>query len=116
MILQTRQKKALLATLDERSSPFADTKTQKIFKNTANLTLKGNTYDAIHLDQFLNSQYCSKPDSMTHLYQTRKSQGLSQTQSLTGAKKYTLNSSMVRPSIAFISQNRDNHSQQIYID
>jgi hypothetical protein len=55
MILQTRAKKALLATLDDKTSPFIDTKAQKIFKNTANLTLKGNTFDANHLDQFLSS-------------------------------------------------------------
>ena len=58
MILQTRQKKALLNTLNEKTSPFTDTKAQQIFKNTANLTLKGNTFDATHLDNFLSSQYC----------------------------------------------------------
>lgn len=53
MILQTRHKKALLSTLTDKNSPFTDTKTQQIFKNTANLTLKGSTYDALHLDSFL---------------------------------------------------------------
>ena len=50
-----------MSTLDERSSPFVDSKAQTIFKNTANLTLKGNTFDATHLESFLTSQYCSKP-------------------------------------------------------
>jgi hypothetical protein len=53
MILQTRQKKALLDTLNESTSPFTDNKTQKIFKNAANLTLQGSTYDALHLESFL---------------------------------------------------------------
>jgi hypothetical protein len=57
MILYTKQKKAILETLNEKTSPFTDTKTQKIFKNTANLTLKGSTYDAVHLDSFLSSVY-----------------------------------------------------------
>lgn len=39
MILQTRQKKAVLESLNESNSPFTDTRTQKIFKNAANLTL-----------------------------------------------------------------------------
>ena len=50
----------MLDTLNEKTSPFTDTKTQKIFKNTANLTLKGSTYDATHLDSFLQSQYGQK--------------------------------------------------------
>lgn len=53
MILQSKEKRAMLDTLNEKTSPFTDTKTQKIFKNTANLTLKGSTYDATHLDSFL---------------------------------------------------------------
>ena len=36
------------------------TKTQEIFKNSANLQLRGNTYDASHLDRFLNSHYGEK--------------------------------------------------------
>lgn len=59
MMLQTRQKKLLLDQLTEDNSPFRDNTTHKIFKNTANLSLHGGTYDAKHLDKFLNSQYCS---------------------------------------------------------
>ena len=36
------------------------TRTQEIFQNTANLSLRGNTYDAKHLDQFLTSAYGEK--------------------------------------------------------
>ena len=43
--------------LDETNSPFRDTKAQKIFRNVANYQLTGNTYDAKHLDQFLNSSF-----------------------------------------------------------
>ena len=36
------------------------TKTERIFQNTANLQLRGNTYDANHLDKFLDSGYGEK--------------------------------------------------------
>ena len=51
------QKRAAITTLDESSSPFVPTKTQAIFKNSANLQLRGNTFDAKHLDKFLGSNY-----------------------------------------------------------
>ena len=104
-----------MATLDDNTSPFTDTKAQKIFKNTANLTLKGNTFDANHLDSFLSSQYCSKPESTTFkrsLMHINDSRGTSQKKGIS----YTLSSSMVRPSVAFISLNREAQTQPIYID
>ena len=54
-MLQTKEKKLLLSQLTEKTSPFRDTTTRKIFKNTANLSLHGGTYDAKHLDKFLVS-------------------------------------------------------------
>ena len=60
MILASKQKKQMLATLDEKTSPFKDSKTRTIFKNTANLSLRGHTYDATHLDRFLSTAYCNK--------------------------------------------------------
>ena len=120
MILQTRQKKALLATLDERTSPFTDTQAQKIFKNTANLTLKGNTFDANHLDSFLTSQYCSKPQSTTFnnsVSQHHTYGGINDSKSSSLKRgSYTMNSSVVRPSISFVSMNREHATQKIYVD
>ena len=58
-MLQTRQKKLLQDQLTEENSPFRETNTRKIFKNTANLSLHGGTYDAKHLDKFITSQYGS---------------------------------------------------------
>lgn len=49
-----------MALLTEKDSPFAPTRTQQIFHNTANLSLRGNTYDAKHLDKFLESGYGEK--------------------------------------------------------
>ena len=56
----SKQKREALQKLDETVSPFVDTKNQQIFKNVANLSLRGNTYDAKHLDQFLTSDYGDK--------------------------------------------------------
>ena len=43
--------------MTEDETPFRPTKTQQIFKNAANVTLRGNTYDATHMDKFLNSGF-----------------------------------------------------------
>jgi len=43
--------------MQETDTPFRPTKTQTVFKNTANLSLRGSTYDAGHLDKFLHSQF-----------------------------------------------------------
>jgi hypothetical protein len=59
MILASKQKKQMLSTLNEKTSPFRDSKTRTVFKNTANLSLRGTTYDATHLDRFLSSEYCN---------------------------------------------------------
>ena len=49
--------------MDESQSPFKDSRSQQIFKNVANLSLKGHTYDARHLDKFLDSEFCEKSKS-----------------------------------------------------
>ena len=60
MILASKEKTMRMHTLTEKETPFRDTKTQRIFKNTANLSLRGTTYDARHLDSFLASNYAEK--------------------------------------------------------
>ena len=54
------QKRQALTTLTEANSPFVPTKTQHIFQNSANLQLRGNTFDATHMDKFLGSGYGEK--------------------------------------------------------
>jgi len=54
------QRREALKTLDEKNSPFVPTKTQQIFQNSANLQLRGNTFDATHLDKFLSSGFGEK--------------------------------------------------------
>jgi len=43
--------------MTEDDTPFKLSKTQTIFKNAANVSLRGNTFDATHLDKFLRSGY-----------------------------------------------------------
>ena len=56
----SQQRREAIATLDESQSPFVPTKTERIFQNSANLQLRGSTYDATHMDKFLNSGYGEK--------------------------------------------------------
>lgn len=46
--------------MTEEDTPFKATKTQMIFKNAANVSLRGHTYDAFHLDKFLGSDFGEK--------------------------------------------------------
>jgi hypothetical protein len=43
--------------MTEKDSPFVETKTKRIFKDSANVNLRGNTFDALHLDNFIASDY-----------------------------------------------------------
>jgi len=52
-----KQKREALESLNETNTPFVPTKTERIFKNVANLSLRGTTFDAKHLDKFLSSAY-----------------------------------------------------------
>jgi hypothetical protein len=57
MRLQDHQKRMALRHMTEEETPFKPSRTQKIFKNAANVTLRGNTYDATHMDKFLSSGF-----------------------------------------------------------
>ncbi len=53
MLLASKEKTMRLSSLTDKDTPFRDTKASMLFKNTANLSLRGNTYDARHLDMFI---------------------------------------------------------------
>ena len=57
MQLMSKQRREALQRMDEKQTPFVPSRTQLIFKNTANLQLRGSTYDAKHLDKFLGSEF-----------------------------------------------------------
>lgn len=60
MRLQDHQKRMALMSMTEEETPFKPSRTQVIFKNAANVSLRGHTYDAKHLDKFLNSGFGEK--------------------------------------------------------
>jgi hypothetical protein len=39
---------------------FGHSVSQTVFKDCANLNLKGSTFDAMHMDKFLGTEYCNK--------------------------------------------------------
>jgi len=43
--------------MTDKDTPFKPSTTQKIFHNAANVSLRGSTYDALHLDKFLGSNF-----------------------------------------------------------
>ena len=54
------QKRQALMNMTEEDTPFKASTTQKIFKNAPNVSLRGGTYDAKHLDSFLGSGFGEK--------------------------------------------------------
>ena len=64
MRIQEKLKRHALATMTEKDTPFRPTHTQKVFKNAANVQLRGTTYDARHMDKFLESGFGEKSVQM----------------------------------------------------
>jgi len=64
MRIQDQQKRVALRNMTEEETPFKPTRTQRIFKNANNVALRGTTYDARHLDQFLTSKFGEKSIQM----------------------------------------------------
>ena len=46
--------------MTEKDSRFVETKTKRIFKDSPNVNLRGSTFDALHLDSFIASDYGDK--------------------------------------------------------
>jgi len=59
--------------MTEKDSPFVETKTKRIFKDSANVNLRGSTFDALHLDSFIASDYGDKRKN--YYTQSKLSQG-----------------------------------------
>ena len=127
----SKQKREALQKLDETGSPFVESKTQQIFKNVANLSLRGNTYDAKHLDQFLGSGYGEKSFNPERQDSFSKSQTLAHYDNQTSdfeasvAKNrsvyshlpsYLINSQAIKPSVSFLNLTRDKMVFNQYVD
>jgi len=68
----SKMKREAINSLDEAGSPFKYSRTQRIFKDSANLQLRGATYDAGHLEKFFNSDYGEKSLTMSHYQEMSK--------------------------------------------
>ena len=112
MILQSKQKRTALSMLKEHETPFRATKTQTLFKNAANLSLRGSTYDAKHLDRFLGSDFGEKSIFQNSMNKS----AISNKKGKSHITSYMSNSSQIKPSISFMSMKREDQKQANYVD
>ena len=113
-----------LMSMTEDDTPFRPSRTQTIFKNAANVTLRGGTYDAKHLDKFLNSGFGERSitlrDSVpSHMHNTLNGSragpgGGGGSNMMSYLMSGTTNS--IKPSVSFISMSRDEYKQIKYYD
>jgi hypothetical protein len=113
-----------LMAMTEDDTPFRPTRTQTIFKNAANVTLRGGTYDAKHMDKFLNSGFGEKsltignngPSHMAHALTASRvgPGGGGGSNMMSYMMSGTTNS--IKPSVSFISMSRDEYKQIKYYD
>ena len=128
MQLMSKQRREAVQSLDETQSPFIETKSQQIFKNAANLTLRGSTYDAKHLDSFLGSHYGEKsfnPErSMQKASQTLCDKPLTDLDESVMRNRslhahlpsYLVNSQSIKPTTSFLNLDRSKQVFNHYVD
>lgn len=105
--------------MTEDDTPFKLSKTQTIFKNAANVSLRGTTYDASHMDKFLGSGYGEKSIQISGndhemVPGNHRSAGMSYGRAGPGGgggsniHSYLSgsNANTIRPSVSFVSMNR----------
>lgn len=113
-----------LRNMTEDETPFKPSRTQKIFKNAANVSLRGHTYDATHLDKFLQSGFGERSIQVGETVS-----GVSPMNTLTaragpggGGGSSMMNYLMsgttnsIKPSVSFISMGRKDYKQIKYTD
>ena len=108
-------------SMTEDETPFRPTRTQTIFKNAANVTLRGSTYDAKHMDKFLSSGFGERSiqigdnGQMGNTLGSRAGPGGGGgSNMLSYLMSGTTNS--IKPSVSFISMSRDEYKQIKYYD
>ena len=125
MRLQDHQKRMALQSMTDEDTPFRPTRTQTIFKNAANVSLRGSTYDAAHLDKFLSSGYGERsingaPVGYTSLAHETVSAGRAGPGGGGGSNmmSYLMSgtSSTIKPSYSFMTMGRNDYKQDKYVD
>jgi hypothetical protein len=66
MLKMSKMRREAINNLDEAGSPFKHSRTQRIFKDAANLQIRGGTYDANHLERFMDGDYGEKSLTMSN--------------------------------------------------
>lgn len=128
----SKQHRQALNSLDATQSPFVETRTQKIFKNVANLNLRGATYDARHLDSFLGSGYGDKSFNPERIDRAKASnyqnapgeQPISDLEASVARNRsihahlpsYLVNSQAIKPSTSFLNIDREHQVFNQYVD
>ena len=110
--------------MTEKDTPFKPSTTQKIFKNAANVQLRGNTYDARHMDSFLGSGFGDRSVQFAehpHLSGPRNAQSARSSPGGGGGSNMVNflmsgSSSQIRPSVSFLSMGREEYKQIKYTD
>ena len=108
----SKQRRDALQRMDETQTPFVPSRTQLIFKNTANLQLRGSTYDAKHLDRFLSSEF---GDRSVNPERTTRVEGADDLEASVARNRslhqhlpsYLINSQAIKPTTSFLNQARD---------
>ena len=121
MRVQDKLKRQALSAMTEEDTPFKPTVSQRIFKNAANVQLRGQTYDARHMDKFLDSNFGERsiqldangvPMQNTMSNMSRIQQGYSAylTSMKTTSNQHALSSHMssaIKPSVCFLNLPRE---------
>lgn len=105
--------------MTEADTPFKASTTQKIFHNAANVSLRGHTYDATHLDKFLGSNFGERslqvnengaPTQSNKQFKKTAAMGSYQQGRAATAERsqigQVMNSANIKPSVAFMSMGR----------
>lgn len=127
MRLQDHQKRVALNNMTEDDTPFKASRTQSIFRNTANVSLRGSTYDATHLDKFLSSNFGEKSLQINeggHYTDNLIAHSTVSAHAGPGGGggsnmiSYLLNgtTNSIKPSVSFISMGRQDYKQIKYTD
>jgi hypothetical protein len=106
-----------MARLTEDQTPFRESKHETLFKNVANVTLRGTTFNASHLDKFLNSNYGEKTGQS--VMETKVSPLKEQSFKSVGPgggggsnlMSYMSTSNQIRPSYSFMGLSREERKQ-----
>jgi hypothetical protein len=107
-------------------TPFKNTRTQTIFKNAANVTLRGSTFDATHMDKFLGSGFGERqltsgfedrlmPTTQTGRY-TNRTIGPGGGGGSNLMSYLASSTSQIRPSVSFIGLTREETAKQNHLE